>query len=803
MPEAPIEEPRSPEEEPRDPNDNSRSASEEWLPPGLAERLQTIRDRVTLLYEELSSEPPLPHFTPHGVAHCQAVEDVIHRLLPPPHFTKLSPSERFFLLGAAWLHDVGMLRGIFEDEGVSFRSIRDQHHVRAERFIVDYNTRVGVEQAEAHAFAILVRFHRRRCRLIDCPVHLPVKCHGGIRLRLLAAYLRLADALDVDQTRTPPDQYAISLAYDIPTATKLHWLRSKFVLGIDPDSQRREIVVHFKYPLSEGPETIDDSTGAERRAEREMLNGIYDLVEQDLTAELDSVKETLFCHGLSWFLRVTRDVHPVVFDRQLQRDTRTVLSYFFLLDNPSSSALFKLLLESVKGILETHRASPERKSADASEEVRVSIEKLLVEVERGVLHSRRCHRGLAKLVEDIRAFNHCRRLEPEQFGNWIDAKLMEWAEKRRAVRRSAHRCFMHCRPRWASDEAPSRSADFHTARTRPINILLYGYSELVIKALCGFRDCFLTDLASDYAEQMDVGRLCSADPVEWSTWRNALAAPDGSEGWSRPLRPGLREPGLPFHKADLERQASDHFRVFVCEGQPKNRTRWQGLAFHDGTRYAQSLARCGFNHVFVVPDAIAGSLIAPFHVHEGAPTIDYVMVGANGFDETQFYHSAGHAAAIAIASFAKMRQVPSNPRPSLVLAITTDKYAPPLSDPRADDARPEEASLGTHAVPPGRGVTVEGWRFQGSFGREPVRLQVFFTQDGPTQSALRKHGDRVLFYNPREDHIDIDCVDILLTERCWLAKSCEPPASWCGKMIAARDSDSTIVPSENSNAKRA
>ena len=157
--------------------------------------------------------------------------------------------------------------------------------------------------------------------------------------------------------------------------------------------------------------------------------------------------------------------------------------------------------------------------------------------------------------------------------------------KRISLRYSAYRYFSQFL------QKPIYESTINTPEQRipKFNILLYGYSELVMKTLCGFRDVILEDLLFKHCQKID----------------NEFKQQNDNNKQSSSAQYPL------FHKINFERKASDYFRIFCCEGQPKNHTAWEGrLLYHDGTRYALSLIERGFHGVHVIPDAVAPSLIA-------------------------------------------------------------------------------------------------------------------------------------------------------------------------------------------------
>ena len=65
----------------------------------------------------------IPFFTDHGPAHCHGVEDLLNRIIFPPELNPddprmlvPTPEEAMYLLAAAWVHDIGMIYGLFPGE---------------------------------------------------------------------------------------------------------------------------------------------------------------------------------------------------------------------------------------------------------------------------------------------------------------------------------------------------------------------------------------------------------------------------------------------------------------------------------------------------------------------------------------------------------------------------------------------------------------------------------------------------------------------------------------------------------------
>ena len=304
------------------------------------------------------------------------------------------------------------------------------------------------------------------------------------------------------------------------------------------------------------------------------------------------------------------------------------------------------------------------------------------------------------------------------------------------------------------------------------NAKVLRYSELAIKTLCGFRDAVL----SLYMDSFRSGTMAFKNKPHRSQ------APPFSV---HPL----------YHKEKLEFQASRHFRIFVCEGQPKNSTAWgAAVQYHDGKSYAVSLVEHGFTEINLIPDAVATTLVAPFDEgNDKSLNIDFIIVGANGFDDSKFRHSGGHAMVVAACSLAKHKAKESHslnscqpPTPKLVLSLMTDKYSAKeltLSG-SGTISGAEESRL------PGIGekrkiIEHNGWRFQDAFLNEPVRVKTFFPQNTLFQEQIdtvidadHENEPPICFYNPREDIIPIKEVDVIITEKAWITIDPQKDATW-------------------------
>jgi len=803
---------RKPEQEPKvqivqsDPEEFMHSPDDDekkywsWLDEEYSNKLRSIRHAVRKLFVSCESFPQLAGYSPHGPDHMARVEDIIHRLIPGSAVEQLKMLERFYLLASVWVHDVGMLRGLHGDIErdlleYSDEKIRREHHQRSEKFIVNHFSRLDIDSRDAHALGLLSLYHRRSANLDDCPREFPVNSRI-VRLRLLAAYLRLADALDTDQSRSPSSDYAICIAYNIPISSKLHWIKSRLVSGIFIEPRRQRIVVYFKEPhASLLPMELRRLKISEKDIPllKQNLVNLREMVMADLRQELDSVKNTLIRGKITYFLDIEARSTQMVIDDQVFPELLYLADNFELISHPSATRLMYMVLGTMERIFKRYKREKDETENKApgipSEEchagedsvslqcdqrhkaLRRELQDFLAELECQILENRRCHVGLRKLVKDLTKLS--RDCPVEKIRKRVTDERENISRERRKIRDTARKYFawylktpepddvpesgmgnMHSnnslkgstmlneenleshlkeclkkieRKNEEKDKEEEREKD-EAGRSEEVssvcvNILVYGFSELVIKALCGFRDHI-------------VRMLLKVMNLEDS-------------------------PKVSIHKINLETISSDIFRIFVCEGQPKTITAPNdALAYHDGSRYATALTRKKFTKVILLPDLVAGNLLQR-SCSEEIPKMHFVMLGANGLEfseqdpkkDSLFRHSSGHMAIATLTEYFRKKGTEIH-SPKLLLVLGTSKCDFPTGDQRSE--------RGPEGCCEGEVKEKDGYRFWSILKGENVRNQPFLVRDETVRRNL--YNDGVFLYNPREDAVPLSMVNDVIMD---------------------------------------
>ena len=207
------------------------------------------------------------YYTLHGLDHSNNIITILDKLVDGLNpADALNDTEIFCLLSSVYLHDVGMQCKFPNDveraakiselkkRPYTFQDlIRDEHHIRSGQYIKDTYKNLKLDHVEAECIRLISEGHRQikleSKEYDDQPIGFE-----RVRVRLLAALLRLADELDIVYTRAPETLLDI-LKNDMPDYSRIQWLKHYYTSGIlinthqDANGKKRTgIEVHCQYP---------------------------------------------------------------------------------------------------------------------------------------------------------------------------------------------------------------------------------------------------------------------------------------------------------------------------------------------------------------------------------------------------------------------------------------------------------------------------------------------------------------------------------------------------------------------------
>jgi hypothetical protein len=426
------------------------------------------------------------------------------------------------------------------------------------------------------------------------------------------------------------------------------------------------------------------------------LDYIIKQVLDDIRDELASINNVLIRNRISYYLDVEeKRSHGAVRDQMLN-DLKEMMINYDILIHPSASRLFEMILVTIANIAGFHFEPSKppaplfRGIARDYENIRLRLLAFFEKVRDELLSTRPCHAGIRNLIDafgsNASKVNNAQTFS--EFVNTVDSLYQSHGIRRNNVRQ-------HARTFLGTTFYPPENANIKNH----FNILLYGYSELTIKALCGIRDYLL----------------------------------------------GVTHPGTSPKKvygSSIEDDISKQISIYICEGQPKTHTGTRDrLLYYDGAGYALTLRRRNFHNIILIPDIVVANIF------EHIP-IDLIMIGANGFDDMSFKHSAGHSSIVQLAREYNARN--KNCGPHVVLVVSSEKYTNKYPD--CKDVNDEHSDDSTF---------VEGCRFIHGPIAAGFRNNIWITRD---INVIRELNDNnIRFYNPREDVIPIDCVNYIVS----------------------------------------
>ena len=240
--------------------------------------IETVRN-------EIWKENLIKHYTKHGIDHSERIAQYLGKLLED-FPTLLNPQERFVLLAAIFLHDIGNqlpryagipIKSTYSTE--ELEKIRKNHHLSSCQAIKDSikanaKLSLGLNLCKEYTdfVALLCEYHRK----LDLSDLKDTSIAGEpLRLHLLGALLRLGDELDADHQRV--DMEVLNII-DIPTESKFYWWSHYYVQSIFID--QGHIKLFFWFPEEYKNNDIVEIFKTKRKESlREQFLEVYDIFE--------------------------------------------------------------------------------------------------------------------------------------------------------------------------------------------------------------------------------------------------------------------------------------------------------------------------------------------------------------------------------------------------------------------------------------------------------------------------------------------------------------------------------------------
>ncbi len=510
--------------------------SDDWLSEEDARLAQEMQAFVT---ETWDKRPDPAEYTPHDPHHFKRVESWIKRLIPKGMSSRFSRLERKLLTWCAWTHDIGMFRSV-AGTNTTATHIRRNHIEKSADWVANEGPSLRLSKLEAQIVADINRFHSRQYALRDCPEER--LCLGQlVRPRLLAAYLRLADALDVAHDRVDQQHRFELLLHQISRETDttlFHWTKSLVVADIAVDHGRQELRVDFfdlrdcsVHNNADQNTTQVDGSHRTNRGSSETFEFIKRYVLNEIEDELASVEKVLALGGISSFHVISSSDRGRIRGQladQLQESMNHVMTYIQMAQSPSSTAVTHAALDAMQELLSQTAVTKDKQDSDEAWSFFCKGLQRLEHSLSGQIQQRRCHVELQRIHKEIQKISG-----QVQEGSGFDALAVDSVNK-----------FVHQYNELVRLPSEAQVGQFASLLGHPKigkqvwTFLLYGCSETVAKVLAMFEAKHspiriddrggAAQVAARCPEQAFLyrcGKLSSSTSKCWSAQRGNLSHP--------------------------------------------------------------------------------------------------------------------------------------------------------------------------------------------------------------------------------------------------------------------------------------
>ncbi len=224
------------------------------------ENFKTYISNIDLKMQKFWVPTRFHHYTDHGYKHSRRIIAYLGALLDD-YPDLLNQKEQFILRASIYLHDVGMqspsharLETKTEYTWEDIETVRKLHHTSSRKMILESIERgaedeFGLQDCWVYAnfIAVAAEYHTE----LDL-ARLENKDHLGeeIRLPLLAALIRLGDALDLDHRRVNLENLR---RWDIPVESKFHWWAHHYVSSVHIAGGKISVRITFPEGYQDDP----------------------------------------------------------------------------------------------------------------------------------------------------------------------------------------------------------------------------------------------------------------------------------------------------------------------------------------------------------------------------------------------------------------------------------------------------------------------------------------------------------------------------------------------------------------------
>lgn len=233
-------------------------------------------------------ESIVDYYTLHGYQHCKKVLAKLNYLLIN---ATLNPYELFYILSAVWLHDIGMIE---YPNNYDIPTARKYHHITSVNYFKNYFAPEYLENKtlpgefkftnkDKLVICDIIKYHRQDEKIKEVEGSFDRDgIENKVFRRFLCAIFRIADGMDLDNSRAPFYIYEKNRE-SMPYLNKIFWEKHFPINSIIPNIDKD------KKGLMEIEVKFSRSEPTDGRIHGSDMVSILHQVHKDIKSEIDSV----------------------------------------------------------------------------------------------------------------------------------------------------------------------------------------------------------------------------------------------------------------------------------------------------------------------------------------------------------------------------------------------------------------------------------------------------------------------------------------------------------------------------------
>lgn len=258
-----------------------------------AKDLELIKETVKRHYQDIPFMSSAMYSSSYGITRHIVLENILYALIPNPLCMQFTLLERFIIIASAWLCDSRPISGASHDNIESSSCYRSYCLVG---YLHDGSPILDISDDYLSIIGVILRYQDKSLSISACPELMSIR-DDIVRVRLLAAYLRFADTLYIEEGMISHQELKSKRIQYIASNISIQLLRNIFLNGFMADTHTHTITLFFRYPL-------DEDIRSFREADLDIptkIGAIYELLTYDLIKDTSNSRHILEENKIAYY----------------------------------------------------------------------------------------------------------------------------------------------------------------------------------------------------------------------------------------------------------------------------------------------------------------------------------------------------------------------------------------------------------------------------------------------------------------------------------------------------------------------